>query len=1470
MEMNLHMPQDIESEAELINLAAIPHQIISPGNNAPIIGIFQDSMLGSYLFTRANVLFDKKTSMNLLMMVDSVNPDIFKSSEDLITNFDILSQIMPPFTMKVKNKQFGDTPESKKNNMIEIKNGKYIGGQIDKGVLGSGSKGILHRICNDFGNMACSDFIDNLQSVITDYITKIGYSVGVSDLISDKITSDSIISVISIKKNEVKDIIDQTQLGIFDNKSGKTNEEEFEIRVNNILNQASAEAGKIGLKSLSKDNRFVIMVNAGSKGSDLNISQMISCLGQQNIDGKRIPYGFEHRTLPHYTKYDDSPSARGFVESSFINGLSPQELFFHAMGGRIGLIDTAVKSVSWDTKIIIIENEEVKYIEIGKWIDNQLDTLPENVQRFTERNLELMNLKNDTVYIPTTDYDGNVSWGEVSAITRHDPGTQLYEIKTSGGRSVIVTESKSLLIWNSETKKFKEMLTPDIKVGDCVPVTAELCSPPIIIDKVDMSKYFPKNEYVYGSDFNKAIVMMNDAMNNKNKINSGWWYENNGKNFTLPYTKKSSLQRTFVRSSLENIKDGFIYPYHSARKDTLLKDTFDLTEENGIFIGLFLAEGNVYKNTITITNNNINITSFVKKWFDTHSINWNENVRINKIGGKTTTIRGNSSILSTFLTKFVGSGAENKYVPNEAFISPECFIIGILNGYFSGDGTVGKNSVEVGSASYRLIEGINMLLSRLGIFGKVFKTQLKSNNLGTKNIKPTHRLSIRSQWGRIFSNKIPLLEETKQNKLININWNTCHRGFETFSNVVLDKIEEINIIGVENHPKMYDLTIPSTLNFGLANGLQVRDTSTTGYIQRRLVKALEDLMVRYDGTVRSSKDYIVQFLFGEDGIDTVKVENQDLNLLSMSIAEIYSHYNLPEEDISSKVVKSIFTKSTFTNIKKEKEEYNIIAKKYTDMMLVYRNDIMKYVFNNKNDRTIRSPVAFGFIINNIIGQQNINSNSLVDLTFMDAYNLINQNYEKLNKLYYNAPTELFKMLYYFHLSPKDLLLNKRFNRIALIVLLETINLTYKRSIVAPGEMVGIIAAQSIGEPTTQLTLNSITYETEIIVRNSSGIIEKVQIGLFTENNIKTSPKIDYMKDKDTTYAELKDYYEVPSCDENGMVSWKKIEAVTRHPVINEDGTNTMLRVITEENREINATKAKSFLKLVDGKIQGVNGKDLKVGDYLPVSKKQLDFTPNTTLDLKKVLPPSEYIYWSEVKKAMDVMGEKGWFKNNGINFTVPYTRADSFKTRVGANKKREGRLNADFKEDCVCMKNNGNNVATIPEVIPLDYNFGYLVGAYCAEGCMTLHQISIANNDDKYFEPILELCEKWNITTKKYKKENCQGNEGWTSQDLRIYNTILCDILNKLCGKLSHNKFVSDKIVFSNKECMLGFLDAYIGGDGFICKKRSNISVSSVSKNMLIDVQNIFNNLDIYSYIKKYKKQETNNIGSKNIKQIYT
>ena len=640
-EMNLHMPQDPESEAELKNLAAVPYQIVSPANNSSIIGIYQDSMLGSYQFTRPNLRFSPREAMNILMMFNNVNEK--KLLEEIqkeggITNFDILSQIFPPLSMKYKTKAFKEDKDDAKtsNAVIEIKNGTYVRGQMDKSVMGAGTKGLLQRVCNDFGNMASAKFIDDLQNIVTEYMKSSAFSVGISDLISDKKTNDDIIQVITKKKTDVKNLIDQVQIGVFENNTGKTNEEEFETQVNSILNQATSESGKIGLKNLSKDNRFVTMVQAGSKGSDLNISFMISCLGQQNVDGKRIPYGFENRTLPHFTKYDDSPGARGFVESSYINGLSPQELFFHAMGGRVGLIDTAVK------------------------------------------------------------------------------------------------------------------------------------------------------------------------------------------------------------------------------------------------------------------------------------------------------------------------------------------------------------------------------------------------------------------------------------------------------------------------------------------------TSTTGYIQRRLIKGLEDLMVSYDMTVRTNKNKIVQFCYGDDNIDTVKVENQSIPLVSMSTQDIYSHYLIPEESGKIKTLNNIFLKNTMVRHKKQVEEYMKKTQSYIDMMIEKRESIIKKVFKNKSDSVVNCPVAFHYIISNIQGQCNITISSLVDITPMEALEMIENCYSNLEKIYYAPPTELFKVLFYFYLSPKDLLVIKRFNKSALSLLLDTITIDYKRAIIAPGEMVGMIAGQSIGEVSTQMTLNTFHFAGVASKSNVTRGVPRIEEILSLSSDIKNPSLSIYLKPEDET------------------------------------------------------------------------------------------------------------------------------------------------------------------------------------------------------------------------------------------------------------------------------------------------------------------------------------------------------------------
>jgi DNA-directed RNA polymerase beta' subunit len=1462
--MNMHISQNVAAETELRHLAAVPYQIISPATNSPIIGIFQDNLLGCYRLTRGVINFTPREAMNLLMKFPHINVKKLRDAGPKITNFDILSQIMPPMTTKFKTKLYEDDEDYEtSNNVLEINNGKYVRGQIEKSVMGAGTKGLIHRIYNDFGQMEAVKFIDNLQNIITTYMKSSAFSVGVSDLIANKKTYDEIIVIINKQTLEVQKVIDKVHAGIFENNTGNTNMIEFENSVKNELNKATDQAGKIGRKSLNKNNRFLMIVNSGSKGSLINISQMICCLGQQNIDGKRVPYGFDSRTLPHYCKFDDGPEARGFIKNSYISGLTAPEMFFHAMAGRIGLIDTACKSVTWETPIIIIENGKPVYIEIGRWIDNKLDNKLANIQKYTEQNMEYLDLE-DKVYIPTTNDDGVVSWGELTAVTRHDPGDKLYEVTTLGGRSVTITASKSLIIWKPVLKQFLETPTTEVKVGDFMPVSMNLPEPPTMMDYVDMSKYLSKTEYIYGTDFNLAVKMMNEVGTVPKKSSKefweNWWNENNNTNFTLPYKNKKTFSRAYRESDNENIKDGYIYNYGSIRKEYLIPDKFELNEENGRFIGLFLADGNTHNGNICISKNNEMVKTFVKNWFDKYKIHYCIRER-NRNGVIDTSITGSCSILATFIDKFVGFGSYNKFVPTEAFIAPQSFKTGIISGYISGDGHITESSIISSSVSKRLIEGMAMLGNSFGMFCKMIK--IVNIHKNTQKELVSYKMSYRGYWGTIFANNIELIESDKNEKLKIMKCTAKHMNFNSHNDCVLDKIVSINEIGIEKHPKMYDVTVPSTLNFGIFNGMLIRDTSATGYIQRRLIKGMEDLKVEYDMTVRNSKGKIVQFSYGDDNFDPTKVETQFLPFVGMSLEDIYIHYDV----LGSTDLIEIYTKGASSRINKQKELLAEKNKIYIKKMIENRDIVIDKVFNYKNENSVRLPVAFQSIINNVQGQFKLNKNSIVDITPLEAFELIEQYFEKLSQYHFAKPTELFKILYFYYLNPRELLTIKRFNQSALVVLLEFVLLKFKQALVNPGEMVGIVAGQSIGEPTTQMTLNSVVYETEILVRNSNKEVKKISIGDFTTEVIKSSPKIDYMEDKDMTYAECKEFYEVPCATEEGHTVWRRIEAATKHPVINEDGTNTMLKVITKGNREVIATKAKSFLQLIDGKIQGVNGSELNVGDYLPVSKKQLDFKENFVLTLKEILPPSIYTYGSELEKAKTFIHEhRWWFKHANKEFILPHGRSDSVLVCIKKDI---------IKDNFVYMKNCSGG-CELPETIEMDYDFGYLIGSYAAEGCMTKHQVSIANNDVDYLEPIIRWCNKHNITTKVYKNEN-KGQEGWTSQDVRIYNTLLCRILENLCGKLSHNKFVSDRIVFSNHDCMLGFLDAYIGGDG-CCHQRTlksgyvrqeSISITSVSKNMLMDVYVMLKNLNIYSVIHKPTKVDKNNRGSLNIKQHY-
>jgi DNA-directed RNA polymerase beta' subunit len=1073
-EMNAHIPQSYEATAELQEIASVPMQIIRPRDSTPVIGVVQDALAGSYLATRPGNYFTRREFMNMMMKnkrFSTIPEPVMQDNFPRYTGQQMIETLLAPINLNMANSMYDSSKAD--SDMVKIVEGKFLQGTLDKGVFNKSGKGIVHVTYNDYGPKEAVDLMDGLQSMMESYLIMKGFSVGISDLIADEDTRKKMEETIQIKKKEIDDLTLQLHMGLFTNNSGKSNQEEFEAKCIGILGKATDDAGKVGVNSLSGENRLMAMVRSGSKGDKTNVAQMIACLGQVSIEGRRIPYGFTDRTLPHYKMFDDGAEARGFVESSFMRGLTPQEFFFHAMAGREGLIDTAVKSVTGDTKIVVMENGVTKCVAIGDWIDAHLATTP-GAEFFPEdNNLEILQLSHDSTFIPTVSVDGKVTWGKVSAVTRHDPGQKLYEVTTLGGRSVIVPESKSLLVWRPDTKTFEQMPTPDVRPGHCMPVTMQLAAPPTICTAILLENYLPKATYLYGTDFEAAQKAVENAMMDRDHIPTGWWNQQNGTTFTLPYDSKARFVRTLARSKTDNILPGYVYPFTTNRDHARIPEHFVLDENNGRFLGLFLAEGNVDVKSgyVAITNNNPNITQFVHDWFETQRIRTSEDVKLNHIGGVTTTVRGYSTVLAKFLDVLVGHGAASKHVPAEAFAAHESFITALLDGYFSGDGTITKNSVEAGSASKELIDGVAMLCSRLGIFAKVFKSQLTSNNLGTEVILPTYRISIRAQWARRFAGRVRMIDDAKEAKLHALKESSEHRNFPFQNDVVLDEIVDIKAVSVDAYPKLYDLTVPATFTFGLANGLQVYDTADTGYTQRQLIKAMEDLMTQHDGTVRDSSGKIVQFRYGEDGINSTKLEQTSLPV-KFADAGLKKIVTKSVESVSVNEIKRIFTMEgvDFTSILApgtERGDDKEALDEFVSNVLKDRKMFMEGIFGSGQTSNVFSALNLDRILLNIRTKFDLKTTAMTNLSPMvvlDGINKLIERTQPYNKLWVASLRT--------HLAPHDIVVNQRFTMEAWTALTEIILVKNWKSWAIPGELVGIVAAQSIGEPATQMTLNT--------------------------------------------------------------------------------------------------------------------------------------------------------------------------------------------------------------------------------------------------------------------------------------------------------------------------------------------------------------------------------------------------------------
>ncbi|XP_048486238.1 DNA-directed RNA polymerase III subunit RPC1 [Plutella xylostella] len=361
-EMNLHLPQTEEARAEALILMGNKSNLVTPRNGELLIAATQDFITGGYLLTSRDTFLTRSQAEQLacclLAPPDAalrvqLPPPALRKPRLLWTGKQIFSLIMKPnnkcevkANLETKGKNYtGNKDMCVQDGYVIIRNSSLICGSMDKSTLGSGTKtSIFYILLRDWGEEHAVRAMWRLARMASLYMMNRGFSFGIIDVTPGKALIDAKNKLMESGYSKCDEYILEMQKGTLQSQPGCTQEETLEAVMLSELSSIRELAAKACFRELHETNAPRIMAQSGSKGSNINISQMIACVGQQALNGKRVPNGFEDRSLPHFERHSKIPAARGFVENSFYTGLTPTEFFFHTMGGREGLVDTAVKT----------------------------------------------------------------------------------------------------------------------------------------------------------------------------------------------------------------------------------------------------------------------------------------------------------------------------------------------------------------------------------------------------------------------------------------------------------------------------------------------------------------------------------------------------------------------------------------------------------------------------------------------------------------------------------------------------------------------------------------------------------------------------------------------------------------------------------------------------------------------------------------------------------------------------------------------------------------------------------------------------------------------------------------------------------------------------------------------------------------------------------------------------------------------
>ncbi|TDL29012.1 beta and beta-prime subunits of DNA dependent RNA-polymerase [Rickenella mellea] len=370
-EMNMHVPQTEEARTEALELMNVKLNLVTPRNGEPVIAAIQDFITASYLLSQRDRFYDRRQFAQICsyfadanLQIDLPPPSILKPQR-LWTGKQVFNCLMRPnknskvlVNVESKcNKEEKPNPihyppgmvpapdMSPNDTYLVIVNSEIMCGVMDKATIGSGKKkSIFGVIMRDYGSNEAAAAMNRVAKLCARWLSNFGFSIGINDVIPGPRLSKSKDELVEAAYSTCVDLITQAKKGKLENKPGCNQEQTLEAMISGVLSKVRDKVGNMCMEELSRHNAPFIMASCGSKGSVINVCQMVACVGQQIISGHRVPDGFQDRSLPHFPKKSKEPPSKGFVRSSFYTGLSATEFLFHAISGREGLVDTAVKT----------------------------------------------------------------------------------------------------------------------------------------------------------------------------------------------------------------------------------------------------------------------------------------------------------------------------------------------------------------------------------------------------------------------------------------------------------------------------------------------------------------------------------------------------------------------------------------------------------------------------------------------------------------------------------------------------------------------------------------------------------------------------------------------------------------------------------------------------------------------------------------------------------------------------------------------------------------------------------------------------------------------------------------------------------------------------------------------------------------------------------------------------------------------